>query len=44
MADAFDASQLFGEAPLLFDHGAAHARFGASVFWLGRPAAWPNER
>jgi GH25 family lysozyme M1 (1,4-beta-N-acetylmuramidase) len=43
MADAFDASQLRGEAPLLFDHGAAQAHFGASVFWLRRLAAWPNE-
>jgi len=44
MADAFDASQLRGEAPLLFDHGAAQAHFGASVFWLRRLAAWPNEQ
>ena len=43
MADPFDASQLRGEAPLLFDHGAAQAHFGASVFWLRRLAAWPNE-
>ncbi len=44
MADVFDASQLRGEAPLLFDHGAAQAHFGASVFWLRRLAAWPNEQ
>jgi len=44
MTDAFDASQLRGEAPLLFDHGAAQAHFGASVFWLRRLAAWPNEQ
>ena len=43
MADAFDASKLRGEALLLFDHGAAQAHFGASVFWLRRLAAWPNE-
>ena len=43
MADAFDTSQLRGEAPLLFDHGAAQAHFGASVFWLRRVAAWPSE-
>ena len=43
MSDAFDASLLRGEAPLLFDHGAAQAHFGASVFWLRRLAAWPNE-
>ena len=44
MADAFDASQLSGEAPLLFDHAAAQAHFGASVFWLRRLAAWPDEQ
>ena len=44
MADAFDASQLRGEAQLLFDHGAAQARFGASVFWLRRLAAWLDEQ
>jgi Family of unknown function (DUF6932) len=44
MADAFDASRLRGEAPLLFDHGVAQAHFGASVFWLRRLAAWPNEQ
>ena len=44
MADTFDASQQSGEAPLLFDHAAAQAHFGASVFWLRRPAAWPDEQ
>jgi hypothetical protein len=44
MADGFDASQLRGEALLLFDHGAAQAHFGASVFWHRRLAAWPNEQ
>lgn len=44
MADDFDASQLSGEASLLFDHAAAQARFGTSVFWLRRLAAWPNEQ
>ena len=44
MADAFDASRLLGEAALLFDHGAAQAHFGASVFWLRRAAAWPSEQ
>ena len=33
-----------GEAPILFDHAAAQAHFGASVFWLRRLAAWPNEQ
>ena len=40
MEDSFDASQLTGEAALLFDHPAAQAHFGASVFWLRRLAAW----
>ena len=44
MADAFDASPLRVEARLLFDHGAAQAHLGASVFWLRRLAAWPDER
>jgi hypothetical protein len=36
MASTFDASQLSGEATLLFDHLVAQAHFGASVFWLRR--------
>ena len=44
MADAFDASHRAGEALLLFDHAAAQAHFGASVFWLRRLAAWPDEQ
>jgi hypothetical protein len=44
MADEFDASQLSGDMRLLFDHGAAQARFGASVFWVRRQVAWPDER
>jgi hypothetical protein len=44
MTDAFDASELTGDARLLFDHGAAQAHFGASVFWVRRRAAWPDER
>ena len=44
MGHAFDASQLRAEARLLFDHGAAQAHFGASVFWLRRLAAWPDEQ
>ncbi len=38
MADTFDASHLRGDGRLLFDHGAAQARFGASVFWVRRLA------
>jgi hypothetical protein len=44
MEDSFDASQLAGEAVLLFDHPAAQAHFGASVFWLRRLAAWEGEQ
>ena len=43
MEDTFDASKLEGETPLLFDHAAAQAAFGASVFWLRRLAAWEGE-
>lgn len=34
MEDSFDASELGGEARLLFEHSTAQAHFGASVFWL----------
>jgi hypothetical protein len=44
MEDAFDAGRLTGETRLLFDHGAAQAHFGASVFWLRRLAAWQGEQ
>jgi len=43
MADTFDVSRLSGDASLLFAHAAAQAHFGASVFWLRRLAAWPDE-
>ena len=43
MDDAFDASQLRGEAALVFDHAAADAHFGASVFWVRRMAALGGE-
>ena len=32
--DTFDAGELRGETALLFDHAAADAHFGASVFWF----------
>ncbi len=45
MEDAFDLSKLIGEAYLLFsDHAVAQARFGASVFWIRRPAALDGEQ
>ena len=43
MDDAFDAGALRGEAAILFDHAAAQAYFGASVFWLRRLAALGGE-
>lgn len=43
MDDAFDLSQVKGEATLVFDHPAAQAHFGASIFWLRQLAALPSE-
>ena len=43
MEDTFDMRQLTGEARVLFDHAAAQAHFGASVFWLRRLAALEGE-
>jgi len=43
MNDAFDLNQVTREARLVFDHPAAQAHFGASIFWLRRLAALPNE-
>jgi len=43
MQDTFDLAQVTGEARLVFDHSAAQAHFGASVFWLRRMAAFPDE-
>jgi hypothetical protein len=43
MEDAFDVGTQTGEAGLLFDHAAAQAHFGGSVFWLRRLAAFPSE-
>ena len=45
MEDAFDLSNLIGEAHLLFsDHAVAQARFGASVFWIRYLAALDGEQ
>ena len=44
MADAFDVEQVAGEARLLFEHAAAQAHFGASVFWLRCSAALGGEQ
>ena len=43
MEDPFDMGQLTGEARVLFDHAAAQAHFGASVFWLRRFAVLGGE-
>jgi len=43
MGDTFDLAQVSGEARLIFDHAAAQAHFGASVFWPRGLAALPNE-
>jgi hypothetical protein len=42
--DDFDASQTDPEVRLLLDHATADAHFGASVFWLRRPAAFGGEQ
>ncbi len=42
--DAFDASLCAAETLLLLDHSAADTHFGASVFWLRRPAAFGGEQ
>ncbi len=36
--------KLEGESTLLFDHAAADAHFGASVFWVRRPTAFGGEQ
>ncbi len=43
MKDTFEVGHVIGEARVLFDHVAAQAHFGASVFWLGRVAALGGE-
>jgi len=43
MEDGFDLGQQTGETRILFDHAAAQAHFGASVFWLRRLAALRGE-
>lgn len=43
MEDTFNLGRLTGEAQILFDHAAAQAHFGASVFWMRRLAAFGGE-
>jgi hypothetical protein len=44
MDDSFDGDTLQGESALLFDHAAADAHFGASVFWVRRTTAFGGEQ
>lgn len=44
MEDSFDVGSVVGEARLVFDHAAADAHFGASVFWSRRLAALGGEQ
>ncbi len=44
MEDSFDVDALAGESRLVFDHSAADAHFGASVFWMRRLAALGGEQ
>ena len=42
--DSFDASLCDAETLLLLDHATADSHYGASVFWLRRPAAFGGEQ
>lgn len=42
--ETLDASMCDAETLLLLDHAAADANYGASVFWLRRPAAFGGEQ
>lgn len=44
MDDTFDVSAVTGETRLVFDHSAADAHFGASVFWIRRLATLEGEQ
>ena len=44
MEDAFDSSQVTGEAAIIFDHPSAQNYEGASVFWIRRMAAMGGEQ
>jgi hypothetical protein len=41
--DSFRVGTLSGEARLVFEHVAAQAHFGASIFWASRSGCLPNE-
>ena len=42
MSDDFDVGRLSLPQKLVFEHAAAQAKFGASVFWVRRAAAHPS--
>ena len=44
MDDAFDMRQLTGASRLVFEHAAAQAHFGCSIFWVRRKAALGGEQ
>jgi hypothetical protein len=44
MEDAFNVASVTGEAALVFQHMAADAHFGASVFWTKRSGAIGGEQ
>lgn len=44
MEDSFDLAEVTGEAALVFQHMEADSRFGASVFWTKRSAAFGGEQ
>jgi len=44
MDNEFDPLVLVGDTKILFDHTAAQAHFGASVFWLRRLAIFDTEQ
>jgi hypothetical protein len=44
MEDDFDLASVTGEAALVFQHTAADAHFGASVFWTKRSGALGGEQ
>lgn len=43
MDDAFDVSALTGDMRIVFDHSAADAYFGASIFWMRRLSTFGGE-
>jgi predicted nucleotidyltransferase len=43
MDDSFDVKRTTGETRLVFEHGSAQDRLGASVFWLRKMSALDGE-